>query len=102
MKERLPKQKIDKHTRSIWPVIKKEMKVLGETLTEWKQRINARINLLRNLRSFDYDAHVEADLIVNGSEEKVNELIDNEGLNIRVWHKQKEKPSVEDTLKHGL
>lgn len=88
------KPQIGKNTKSIWPVTQESMERIGETLADWKQRINTRINLLRNLRSFDDDPFIEGDLIVNGNEKKLNESIDREGNHIRVWGKQKERSSI--------
>lgn len=94
--ERRPGRQIGKNTRSIWPVIPKSIEMVGETLASWMQRINARINLLRNLRSFDDDPYIEGDLIVHGTEEELNTKIDNAGTCIRVHGKQKDRSSIKD------
>ncbi len=92
--ERRPNRQIGKNTKSIWPVVQESMERIGETLAQWRQRINARIELLRNLRSFSDEPYIEGDLIVNGTEKKLNESIDREGNHIRVWGKQKERSSI--------
>ena len=94
--ERRPDRKIGKNTRSIWPVVKESMEIIGENLAQWRQRINARINLLRNLRSFDDNPYIEGGLIVNGTEEELNKKIEHEGTYIRVHGKQKDRSSIKD------
>ena len=84
------KSEITADTKSIWPILRVP-EIIGETLTKWKARINSRINLLRNLRSFSGGGIVDGETIVLGTEKELEEQIDKTGSYIRVWRENKNR-----------